>query len=92
MCGGEFTSSTGLLYPIDLDNDGFYDNDQDCLWSLLAATDNVIELQFKSLIWSITLFVRSILSEYIYFEIIFYHLSLHGQFMCLPVSDLLALS
>ena len=47
MCGGEFTSSTGLLYPIDLDNDGFYDNDQDCLWSLLAATDNVIELQFQ---------------------------------------------
>ena len=38
------------------------------------------------------MFVRSILSGYIYFEIIFYHLSLHGQYMCLPVSDLLALS
>ena len=48
-CGGIQTSSTGLLSSVDSDGTGFYDNNRDCLWTLVAEESKRIELQVLSM-------------------------------------------
>ncbi|MEW8548003.1 MAG: CUB domain-containing protein [Candidatus Thiodiazotropha sp.] len=47
MCGGQLSDSTGWIQSINGERgDGWLEKERACLWTLLAAADSAIELQF----------------------------------------------
>ena len=48
-CGGNLTEPSGLISPPDVDNDGFYDNDVHCNWTITTDGNRMIELQFLTM-------------------------------------------
>ena len=45
-CGGNLTEPSGFLHSPDHDNDGKYETNQDCYWTLTALEHQVINLKF----------------------------------------------
>ena len=47
-CGGVLTNESGQLRPVDVDGDGSYEDDQDCVWKITApARHQVIQLSLS---------------------------------------------
>ena len=46
QCGGTLTESSGWLASIDRDADDQYDDYRDCLWTIIAPEDMLVEVQF----------------------------------------------
>ncbi|XP_064643493.1 cubilin-like [Lineus longissimus] len=46
-CGGTLNGATGRISSIDIDYDGRYETDQDCIWQIMADTGKVIKLSFS---------------------------------------------
>ena len=46
QCGGTVTESSGWLASIDRDSDDQYDDNRDCLWTIIAPEDMLIEIDF----------------------------------------------
>ena len=44
-CGGYLTDTAGWLSSVDLDNDGKYDRNLDCLWTIVAKEGHKIFLR-----------------------------------------------
>ena len=49
MCGGIRTDSEGELRSLDSDDNGYYDNRTDCLWTLTAPEGQHILFQIISM-------------------------------------------
>ena len=47
VCGGILKDGIGVIKAMDRNNDGMYDNDQDCWWTLAANHKQTIELRIK---------------------------------------------
>ncbi|XP_078582053.1 cubilin-like isoform X2 [Branchiostoma floridae x Branchiostoma japonicum] len=47
-CGGSLIADSGTIQPVDIDNNGQYENNQDCTWTVTAADTKVISLSFDS--------------------------------------------
>ena len=47
-CGDIMTQPSGNLITNDGDNDGYYDNNQDCVWTVIAPPTKVIRLEFHT--------------------------------------------
>ena len=47
VCGGVLKDGNGVIKAMDRNNDGMYDNDQDCWWTLAANKKQTIELRIK---------------------------------------------
>lgn len=45
-CGGMLTQPSGNISSYDGNHDGLYDNNQNCVWTIIAPEDNVIRLEF----------------------------------------------
>ena len=45
-CGELLTDQSGVFHSPDNDNNGVYENGQDCLWTLTALEGQVIYLKF----------------------------------------------
>ena len=50
MCGGLRLEPTGFLRAPDTDADGYYDNDVDCLWIIVAPEDTLIEFEVLQIV------------------------------------------
>ena len=52
-CGGillaNATDDVGFIYPADLDQNGFYDNNQNCWWAVIAPQNWILEYAFANL-------------------------------------------
>ena len=48
-CGGQLMGESGWFSPIDRDDDGTYDPHQNCLWTIIAPGNHVIELNFSTI-------------------------------------------
>ena len=46
VCGDITTSPSGNISSPDWDGTGFYVDNQNCVWTLVAPTDHVIRLKF----------------------------------------------
>ena len=46
QCGGTLTESFGWLASIDRDSDNQYDDYRDCLWTIIAPKDMLVEIDF----------------------------------------------
>ena len=44
QCGGVITDESGTISSTDVDNNGQYDADKDCLWTLMAPEGQFVEL------------------------------------------------
>ena len=49
MCGGTLRNETGIISPPDKDGDGTYDPHLDCLWTIVAPEDKIIEISVQDL-------------------------------------------
>ena len=45
-CGGILEDDSGWITAPDSDGDGFYDNEADCWWAILAQNNSAIEITF----------------------------------------------
>ena len=45
-CGGILNSTSGWMQSLDRDNDGFYDTNLECIWTIEAKEYDVIVLHF----------------------------------------------
>ena len=45
-CGGLLTEPSGFIHSPDVDNDGYYDSNQNCFWTITAPAEQVIFLKF----------------------------------------------
>ena len=43
-CGGVLTNDSGTIRPVDIDGDGQYEHDQDCLWRITVPPHQVVQL------------------------------------------------
>ena len=48
-CGGVLTENTGWLASPDSDNDGLYDNDEDCWWFIIAEVYQAITINITDI-------------------------------------------
>ena len=48
-CGGNLTGSSGWFSPPDWDEDGLYDNDVQCYWTITTDVTRMIHLQFVTM-------------------------------------------
>ena len=46
-CGGTLNGATGRISSIDIDYDGRYENNQNCIWQIMADDGKVIKLTFS---------------------------------------------
>ena len=46
-CGAFLTQPSGFIQSPDEDNDGTYENDQDCLWTISAPEGQIIQIKFS---------------------------------------------
>ena len=44
-CRFTLTAESGDIFPPDKDGDGLYDNNVECLWTIVATEDKYIDLQ-----------------------------------------------
>ena len=48
-CGGILTDEVGIISPVDRNKNGFYDNNLNCWWAIVAPQHLVVEYGFVDL-------------------------------------------
>ncbi|KAH9514310.1 hypothetical protein Btru_028678 [Bulinus truncatus] len=48
-CGGRFNQSQGSFTSVDIDNDGFYEPNLDCLWYITVGPDKVVRINITQI-------------------------------------------
>ena len=65
ICGGILNQSSGEIQSMDRNEDGLYDNNLDCHWTIVCGPNQIVELR----ILSIELEIRTILCSFDYIEV-----------------------
>ena len=50
VCGSILNETSGEFQALDRNNDGLYDNNLDCHWSIVAGDNQLVELRILSII------------------------------------------
>ena len=49
ICGGILNESSGEIRAMDRNNDGLYDNNLECHWSIVCGPNQLVELKIVSI-------------------------------------------
>ena len=56
ICGGILNDSSGEIRAMDRNNDGLYDNNLECQWSIVCGPNQLVELTILSIDFEMNIF------------------------------------
>ena len=56
ICGGILNESNGEIRAMDRNNDGLYDNNLECHWSIVCGPNQLVELKILSIDFEMNIF------------------------------------